>query len=345
MTWRRFFTNLSILLAANAVVLPAIARASDSAVVLMYHRFGESRYPSTNITLEQFEAHLAELKSGGFSVLPVPEILESLASGKTLPDKAIGITIDDAYLSVFTEAWPRFRDAGFPFTLFVATDPVDRASAGKNRNYMTWAQVRELAESGVTIGSQTASHLHMASASAERNRADLARANARFKAELGAAPALFAYPYGEASLAVAGILRDLGFSAAFGQHSGALGRTEDVFFLPRFALNEAYGDIKRFRLIANTLPLPVSDVTPADPLISGQNPPAVGFTVDTEVKGLDRLTCFISPDKARVERLGERRFEVRVDAPFAKGRTRLNCTVPAADGRWRWYGRQFFFPG
>ncbi|MCG8512414.1 MAG: chitin deacetylase, partial [Rhodospirillales bacterium] len=93
------------------------------------------------------------------------------------------------------------------------------------------------------------------------------------------------------------------------------------------------------------LPLPVSEVTPADPLVGGQNPPAIGFTVDESVDGLNRLTCFISPDKARMERLGERRFEVRVDTPFAKGRTRLNCTLPASDGRWRWYGRQFYFPG
>ena len=32
----------------------------NSAVIYMYHRFGESAYPSTNITLEQFEEHLKE---------------------------------------------------------------------------------------------------------------------------------------------------------------------------------------------------------------------------------------------------------------------------------------------
>ena len=333
------------LLAAGAVfIVPALAEAADSAVVLMYHRFGESRYPSTSITLDQFEAHMKELKSGGYHVLPVPEILDALASGRSLPDRAIGITIDDAYLSVFTEAWPRFREAGMPFTLFVATDPVDLATAGKGSGYMTWEQIRELSDAGVAIGSQTASHLHMATSSEAANRADLERSNARFVAELGERPTLFAYPYGEGSLAVAELLREYGFTASFGQHSGAIGSTEDRFFLPRFALNETYGGIDRFTLVANTLPLSVRDVTPADPLIGAANPPAIGFTVENPPKSLDRLSCFISPEKAHIERLGETRIEVRVKAPFPSGRTRLNCTLPGDNGRWHWYGRQFVVP-
>lgn len=336
---------LFVLLLAGAGFSAAV-QAADSAVILMYHRFGESQYPSTNITLPQFEAHLRELKSGGHTVLPVPEILDALKAGRPLPDRAIGITIDDAYLSVFTEAWPRFREAGVPFTLFVATDPVDRANAGTGgAGYMTWDQVRELAGAGVAIGSQTASHLHMASSSASRNRADLERSNARFVAELGKRPQLFAYPYGEASLEVAGIVREAGFTAAFGQHSGAMGPNAEPYFLPRFAMNETYGGVDRFRLVSSTLPLPVADVTPADPLIGDNNPPAIGFTVDATLDGIDQLGCFISPDKTHIERLGDTRVEIRVEQPFPKGRTRLNCTIPTADGRWRWYGRQFFFPG
>lgn len=344
MSRQRLAKFVRFLSACTAVVVPAAAEAAESAVVVMYHRFGESRYPSTNVTIEQFEGHLHELKAGGYTVLPVPEILDALKEGRPLPDRAVGITIDDAYQSVFTHAWPRFREAGFPFTLFVATDPVDRATAGKGRGYMVWEQIRELRDAGVTIGSQTASHLHMATSSAARNQADLERSNARFIAELGDRPRLFAYPYGEASLAVAGFVKDAGFTAAFGQHSGAIGGETEDFFLPRFALNETYGGIDRFKLVINTLPLPAMDITPADPLIGAANPPAIGFTIDGTLENLDRLTCFISPEKAHIERLGDSRIEVRVENPFPPGRTRLNCTMPAENGRWRWYGRQFVVP-
>ena len=327
--------------AAAWVNRPPPVVAADSAVLVMYHRFGESDYPSTNIAIDQFEAHIRELQEDGYSVLPIPEILESLRRGRPLPDRTVGLTIDDAYLSVYREGWPRLRKAGFPFTLFVATDPIDHRLS----TYMRWAHIREMAAAGVTIGSQTASHLHMAGADAARNARDLAKSNARFAAELGRRPQLFAYPYGEASMAVEALVREDGFSAAFGQHSGVIGGTGNFFFLPRFAMNEKYGDLTRFRRAANALALPVKDLTPADHLITGTNPPLMGFTVKPGIRGLDRLSCFASHEgRTRVERLGEFRFEVRVATPFPRGRTRLNCTLPAAANRWHWLGRQFYVP-
>ena len=341
-TLRRCLAVVLLAAAGWAAAPPSVALAENSAVVLMYHRFGEGKYPSTNITIAQFEAHIRELKSGAYTVLPVPRIIEALRLGTPLPERTVGITIDDAYLSVYTEAWPRLKAAGLPFTLFVATGPLDR----KLPDYMTWDNLREMAVAGVTIGHQTASHLHMAKASAERNSRDIARADGRFRANLGIRPKLFAYPYGEAGLAVEKLVRGADFAAAFGQHSGAAGGTDDLYYLPRFAMNEKYGDLARFRLVANTLALPVTDVVPADTVITGLNPPAIGFTVIGNVKGLQRLTCFASHEgRATVERLGTNRIEVRVKTPFPKGRTRLNCTMPAKDGRWRWLGRQYYVPG
>ncbi|MCE2509468.1 MAG: polysaccharide deacetylase family protein [Alphaproteobacteria bacterium] len=318
------------------------ALAADSAVVLIYHRFGESIYPSTNTTLEQFETHLHELKSGGYAVLPLPEILKSLREGKALPERTVAITIDDAFLSVYKEAWPRLKAAGFPLTLFVATEAIDEGG----QSYMSWDQVRELMREGVTIGSQTATHLHMPLADEETMQEDLAHSNARFLDELGAVPKLFAYPYGEASLRVQDAVRKAGFTAAFGQHSGVLHGGEDFFYLPRFAFNETFGNIERLRLAAGALPLPVKDVTPRDMLIQDDNPPNFGFTVEGNVPDLDRLNCYASNQGlGQLERLGERRFEVRMTEPFPKGRARINCTLHTRDGRWRWYGRQFYVAG
>ena len=73
----------------------------DSATVIMYHRFGEGRYPSTNISMEMFEEHLALLTNGDYTILPLPKIVETLKSGQLLPDRTVGISIDDAYLSVY----------------------------------------------------------------------------------------------------------------------------------------------------------------------------------------------------------------------------------------------------
>lgn len=327
-------------LAALLTVAAGAAWAADSAVVFTYHRFGDSRFPNANTRLDQLEAHIAELKSGGYRVLPLPDIVDSLINGRPLPDKSVALTIDDAWYTVWEHAWPRLKEAGFPFTLFVVTDETDRGGG----DYMGWDRIRDMVASGlVTIGSQGAGHPHLPALSAASVAEDLARSKARFVTELGKAPDLFAWPYGEMSLEVAAIIREAGFKAAFGQHSGPLWAKADRWFLPRFPLNETYGEPERFRLAARSLPLPAVDVSPADPKLT-VNPPPFGFTLDGEVPGLDHLACYTSHDgRALTERLGER-IEVRMGKPIPPGRGRLNCTAPSLDGRWRWFGWQFTVP-
>lgn len=333
--------RLTMLTATLAMLLPAMANAADSAVFLMYHRFGEDTYPSTNIRLDQFESHIRELTEGPYNVLPVSEIVEALRAGKELPERTVGITIDDAYLSVYAEAWPRLKTAGLPFTLFIATDPVDRDYDG----ILTWDQIREMHDAGVEIGAHTASHLHMADAAAARNRSEMERSLRRFETELGERPTLFAYPYGEAGLAERKIVREFGFDTAFGQHSGIAHQGSAPMYLPRFALNETYGELKDFLLRVNALPLPVSDLTPADSVIKGRNPPLVGFTVDASIEDLHRLACYHSQfGKVRLDILASHRVEIRFDEPFGAGRSRLNCTLPADNDRWRWFGIQYYTP-
>lgn len=342
-TRRRLYGALCAALATQATLGFAAppARAADSAVILMYHRFGEADLPTTNIGIEQFEAHLAKITSGAYRVLPLSRIVAAFRDGTVLPDRALAITIDDAYLSVYTEAWPRLKAAGLPFTVFVPTDAVDQGRA----NYMTWDHIRELARAGVSIGNHSASHLHMPTASRERNATTIAKANQRFQQELGLVPKLFAYPYGEYSLAARQAVIEAGFEAAFGQHSGVAYAAHDLFSLPRFAINETYGDSEPFSLRLEALPLRVQDVTPREPVLA-VNPPPFGFTVAPGVGELSRLACYAWPqgESARIERLGERRFEVRLSEPFPAGRGRVNCTLPAGEGRWRWYGIQFFIP-
>jgi peptidoglycan/xylan/chitin deacetylase (PgdA/CDA1 family) len=329
------------MLAAATLAVATMPAIADSAVILMYHRFGEDGYPSTNVRIEQFEAHIKELSEGPYTVLPVSEVAAALRSGKKLPDRTVGITVDDAYLSVYTEAWPRLKAAGLPFTLFVATDAVDKRFGGM----VNWDQIREMRGAGVEIAAHTASHLHMADALGEVNRAEMQRSLKRLQEELGAKPALFAYPYGESSLATQAIVKEFGFEIAFGQHSGAAHGAGDLMYLPRFALNEKYIPLEDFILRVNTLPLPVSDISTLDSFIHDKNPPLVGFTVDASIGSLRGLACYHSQfGKADLAILGTHRVEIRFPEPFRAGRSRLNCTKPAGKGRWRWFGMQYYTP-
>ncbi|MEX0921489.1 MAG: polysaccharide deacetylase family protein [Rhodovibrionaceae bacterium] len=338
-----------ILFCAAAPAAPARAQEateSDSVVVLMYHRFGEPAYGLTDTPLDLFERQLAILAEGGYRVLPLPEVAAALESGAQLPERSVVITIDDAYLSVYREAWPRLRAAGLPFTLFTATEAIDGGGAG----FMSWDQLRELAADPlVSLGSQTRSHPHMPGRSLAENRADVLAGSARFAAELGAAPRLFAYPYGEYDLENLALIRELGFDLAFSQPSGAIDMTRARrdpllrYALPRFVLNATYGQPDRFRLAIDSLPLPVSEETPESPLLPQQDAGvAFAFSVDQKAGGLERLRCYANWDATPQVAVQARRVTVTMAAAPGRGRWRVNCTLPAGEGRWYWYARLFY---
>ncbi len=338
---------MHIILTFLLIIVPFFSYSQDNetkkvfnvnyASVIMYHRFGDSRYPSTNITKEQFSRHINELLKPKYNVIDIEKALLAINGINTIKDRSIVITIDDAYSSVYKYAWPLLKKHDLPFTLFISTDVIDNKTPG----YMTWEEIRNLRDHGVTIGSQTKSHHHMFKLSKQKIIKELSLSNKRFIDEIGSRPKIFAYPYGEYNLEVLEQVKLHGFDAAFGQHSGIAHKSLGMFELPRFAMNEKYGDMERFLLAINGLPMPVSDLFPKNPVIS-KNPPNYGFTLSEKIEPKNAIRCFANKGlKANTKRLGKNRIEIRLNGPFSKGRGRINCTMAGNDNRWRWLGRQF----
>ena len=98
---------------------------NNSGVVFMYHRFGESDYPSTNITLKQFEEHLKEFSQEKSNVVALEFMIDAFNTKTDLKENTIAISVDDGYRSIITEAWPRMKKYGFPLTVFISTEPID----------------------------------------------------------------------------------------------------------------------------------------------------------------------------------------------------------------------------
>jgi len=316
----------------------------SAGVVLIYHRFGEGDYPSTNTQIAQLEAHIDVLNApDAYQIMRLDALLDARRSGTTHTRPTVAISVDDAYKSVITEAWPRLKAAGIPLAVFVATDPID---AG-NPNYMTWGDLRQLAAEGVYIGHHGASHAAYLDLDDAAVIQDIEKANTRFKAELGTVPRIFAWPFGEYDARLLGLIQDMGFEHAFAQFSAPLPVTGDDFALPRFPINEQYGELDRFRLVTRSLPLALADVLPTDSILNQENnPPSYGFTLLDPPSSLETLSCYPSHlgQAADLEVIEGDRVEVRFDRPFPTGRNRINCTMPAGNGRWFWIGKFFMVP-
>lgn len=315
------------------------SREPSEAVILMYHRFGASDSPGTTIRPDQFAGHLQELTSGDYRVLPLAAIVAAMREKRALPRRSVAITLDEADISVYREAWPRLKAAGLPFTLFVTPAVIDAKAPGA----MTWEQIRELERAGTTIGHHGQDAASLMGRTPEDVAQTLQAANARFLAELGQVPRLFAYPQGEFDLSLKDAIEAAGFDAAFAQYSGVGGSFAPLFAQPRFGFSENYASLGRFRLIATARALPATDVTPSNPRLGPNNPPAFGFTVNG-LANLQSLSCFPShlTAPATLDIVGESRVEVRFATPFPPGRWRINCTMSSPGGRWHWFGRPFF---
>lgn len=326
-------------LAAILLFRAGAAHAGDSAVILAYPRIAHGPAHST-VTQAQFEAHLKELAGGRYTVMALGDVVDALKQGRALPDRAVALTFDSGDRAIYRVVWPKLKAMNLPFTVFIGTD-----RPGQRANYLGWEHLSEMAASGVEIGIEGPGGPSLVAMPAERTKAEIARAMQRIRQELGRAPRFFAYPQGEYSRAVADALAEAGLEAAFGDQSGVAHKSLGLFALPRFLLSQTYGDMERFQIVANAMALPIRDLTPADTLVGADNPPALGFTVDAAVGKLDPLNCFAAGlGRATVEVLGAVRVEVRMPAALPTGRTRINCTLPGPEGRWRWLGLPFIVP-
>ena len=225
-------------------------------ISIMYHRFDESKYPSTNIQIDVFKEQLNIIYKEGIEF------------------------IDDGLLSFYENAWPILKEKKIPFILFVNTREVG------SFNYMNWDQIIELHKSGnVEIGNHSHSHEYLVDENPDFIKKDILTSIEIFKKKLGKNSDFFSYPFGEYSLQFKKIIKDLGFLFAFGQHSGVIDETKDLWELPRFPINEKYGEIKRFTTLMKTLPLKYKNISPEDRyLLQANNPPKVIVKFQDNIK-------------------------------------------------------------
>tara|TARA_Y100000590_G_scaffold207509_1_gene234940 strand:+ start:214 stop:1272 length:1059 start_codon:yes stop_codon:yes gene_type:complete len=302
---------------------------------LMYHRFNENKYPSTNIQMEIFKKQISIIKDNNYKFYSPKQF--DLDYDKPKLEKKILITIDDAFTSFYENAWPYLKEKKIPFILFVSTKPV-----GKN-GYMTWEQIKKVEkEEFAFIGNHSHSHDYLIDYDFEKFKQDIDESISIFKNKLGYNPIFFSYPFGEYSLKQKKYIIE-NFKYAFGQHSGVIDFNKDKFELPRFPINEKYGDLKRFEFLVRLLPLQYKKVEPEDKLIKNNNPPKMIITFFSEQKNIDKINCFSNEgnkwEKTNIK-FEKNKLTINFREKFLFRRGRINCSLNDTKG-WRWFGSQF----
>ena len=122
--------------------------------VLMYHHIDEEGNDDVNISSELFEAQMAALAEEGYTAVFPDDLAAYVYEGKALPDKPVGITFDDGYLSNYEYAWPILEKYGMKATIFVIGSTIGNTEHYKDTDYpitphFSYEQGAEMVASGV----------------------------------------------------------------------------------------------------------------------------------------------------------------------------------------------------
>ena len=327
----------------------ADAYASTQQIVsFVYHRFGDSRFPSTNVDTEVFEAHLQFLKDNNFTVTTLGDALERMESSSDNTARFVVITIDDGYRSFKENGWPLLQRFGFPATLFVNTESVGR------RDYLTWDDLRQLRKEGVEIGNHSHTHPHFVNYSGEELNTllenEITLSQNLFEEQLNFKPELFAYPYGENTRRIREFLKEKGFRAAAAQNSGVISAAADKFALPRFPMASGFASLESFKRKAHMNDLPLKVENSADHLIQ-ENPPLLkAWLPDRHQINLKQAQFFLqgknlSNQIKLIEQEEGVAVEIRAPGEVKGRRTLYTITAPSQDGgKWNWFSYLWINP-
>jgi len=303
---------------------------------LMYHRFDENKYPSTNIQMDVFKKQIKIIKNLKYNFYDPKDLEKNFHKLKI--EKKILITIDDAFSSFYEVAWPYLKKEKIPFILFVSTESVGKSG------YMTWNQIKELEkENTVHIGNHSHTHSYLVSLKNEDFISDIDTSSSIFKNKLGYNPIFFSYPFGEYSSFIREYISK-NFKFSFGQHSGVIDVNKDPYELPRFPINEKYGDLKRFEFLINLYPLQYKVLYPSEKyLTNNNNPPKFLVEFFDDQKNINNINCF-SDEGNKWEKsntyFNQDTLNLNFREKFKFRRGRVNCSLND-NGVWRWFGVQF----
>jgi peptidoglycan/xylan/chitin deacetylase (PgdA/CDA1 family) len=220
---------------------------STRRVVFCYHSVHPDRsYVSTKP--EVFERHIQWLNEH-CRLASLADVVGAAAvshNGKPV----VAITFDDGYEDNHSYALPILVKYETPATFFITAGLVDRDPAVLRRFQqllgcgpddvapLDWAQVRELRDSGMDIGSHTYSHPNLARLSREETEEELRTSRDLISDRLGAPIDLFAYPFGKPRVhftsTTTEVARATGYRVAAAVTSRGVLESDPLLRIPRF---------------------------------------------------------------------------------------------------------------
>jgi len=215
--------------------------------VLMYHEIGEPldgwerRY---FVAPERFRAHMIALRTAGYSPCTLDAFRDWAMGRSDLPLNAVLLTFDDAYRGVFLHAHPFLQSRSIPFSVFAVTSRIGSTDTwlsdirSPRHSLMSAAELRQLAASGVDLGSHSRRHADLTTLPDDALADEVAGSRAELENVIGKPVHCFSYPYGHVNALVRHHVAAAGYDCAFTTRSGFAAAGDDPLTVRRI---DVYG--------------------------------------------------------------------------------------------------------
>jgi peptidoglycan/xylan/chitin deacetylase (PgdA/CDA1 family) len=205
--------------------------------VFNYHHLGpmpenaDINRRAFTVTPELFEGHLKYFRDNGYQVVLVGELIEYFKTGKPLPEKAVAITFDDGYLEHYDNAFPLLKKYGVKATFFIPTGWVGTSTRG---DMMSWAQIKQMSDAGMAIGSHAITHPNLQNISDEDLKRELEGSKKMIEEKIGISCDLLAYPGGNHDARVIEAVASAGYEGALSVYKIIAQAPKYIYSIRRF---------------------------------------------------------------------------------------------------------------
>lgn len=315
---------------------------------MCYHHIDLPRRTNYSVSRKQFLDHLDVLARAGYKIVSLEQVDAYYAGKADIPSRSAVITFDDGNIGAYTVAYPLLKKRKIPWALFIYPEVLNR---GASKYSVTWAQVREMAENGVTIGSHSYSHHFLTSPPPEITdlklykkwlERELVLSKKEIEKKIGVSVHYFAVPFGAFDRYVYKILKDSGYRLVFNVHGQNNDRKSDPYNLNRQIIL-ATDSLDIFKKKVTALPLEFKRTEPADLARICDPKPKINFVLkekrkykrETIKKKASGLKSFYLYDTKKVN-IYDKRIYLHRQGYYS-------VTVTAEDKKGRFYSGAWLF--
>jgi peptidoglycan/xylan/chitin deacetylase (PgdA/CDA1 family) len=198
--------------------------------ILMYHSIADLPGNNLGVPPEKFAGQMKFLHDAGFTTITPDQLFDAYQGTGKLPSSPILLTFDDGYPDNYYVAFPILKQYGFTATFFVITGDVDHGM-------LSWSQLKEMQDHGMSIQSHTVSHPDLRNLSGLALRKQLADSKASIEGKLNTAVRFFCYPSGKYNAQTLNQLKELGYSMGVTTSYGFAQLNQNPLLFSRVRIN------------------------------------------------------------------------------------------------------------